>query len=224
MFTARFQAFVRRNAQRLVGGFTKLGITPNQITVAGLGLTFVAAILVGSGALLAAGLVLAFSASFDVLDGALARASSRMYPYGAFLDSATDRYAESAVYIGLAFYFSQMGPTGRWPLIGSVLALVGSFQVSYVRARAQSLGFSCDSGLFARPERVVAMVAGLVIAGAVPGWGQVLNWVVYGLALLTNLTALQRINEVWQQARAQRRTAARDQAAVRGSGASKSLP
>ena len=201
MFTTRFQAWVRRNAQRLARFVSRLPITPNQVTVAGTLFTFGAAVLVGFGHLVWAGIVLALSGTFDILDGALARASKRSYPYGAFLDSTFDRYSEGAIYIGLAVYFlNQGGRWMRWEVLGCMLALAGSFLVSYVRARAQSLGFKCDSGIFARPERVVATVAGLVLP--IPG---ILPAVVGLLAVLTNFTAVQRILEVWGQARAQRR-------------------
>lgn len=201
MFTTRFQAWVRRNAQRLARFVSRLPITPNQVTVAGTLFTFGAAVLVGFGHLVWAGIVLALSGTFDILDGALARATKRSYPYGAFLDSTFDRYSEGAIYIGLAVYFlNQGGRWMRWEVLGCMLALAGSFLVSYVRARAQSLGFKCDSGIFARPERVVATVAGLVLP--IPG---ILPAVVGLLAVLTNFTAVQRILEVWGQARAQRR-------------------
>lgn len=204
MFTSRFQAWVRRNAQRFATAARRLPVTPNQITVAGMLATFVAATLAGFGNLLAAGLVLAFAGTFDILDGALARATKRMYPFGAFLDSSTDRYSEGAIYLGLAaFYLGHPGPETRVKVLAVFAALAGSYLVSYVRARAQSLGFVCDSGLFARPERVVATVAGLVLAGVGLGWA--LDWVVYLLAVLTNITAVQRINEVYRQARAHRR-------------------
>ena len=198
MFTTRFQQWVRRRAQAMAGWLAKLPITPNQITVAGMLVVFAAAALVADGHLLLGGVVLAFGASFDIFDGALARVTKRSYPYGAFLDSTTDRYAEAAVYIGLAAYYVGQ-PNPRPAVLGVLLALVGSMSVSYVRARAQSLGFRCDSGLFARPERIVATIAGLVFGG----W--VLFLVIWALVLLTNLTALQRILEVWRQARAQRR-------------------
>jgi CDP-diacylglycerol--glycerol-3-phosphate 3-phosphatidyltransferase len=83
-------------------------------------------------------------------------------------------------------------------VLATLAALAGSLLVSYVRARAQSLGFTCDSGVFARPERVVVTVIGLIFGG------YVLYAVVFLLAFLTNLTALQRIREVWLQGRAQR--------------------
>jgi CDP-diacylglycerol--glycerol-3-phosphate 3-phosphatidyltransferase len=133
----------------------------------------------------------------------LARSTHTSYPYGAFLDSTLDRYSEGAIYIGLAAYFvSAGGPYQRWLVLATFAALAGSFLVSYVRARAQSLGFTCESGIFARPERVVVTVIGLVFSGVLGGW--VLYTVVFLLAVLTNLTALQRIREVWLQGRAQR--------------------
>ena len=104
---------------------------------------------------------------------------------------------EAAVYIALAAYYVGQ-PNPQPAVLGVLLALVGSMSVSYVRARAQSLGFKCDSGLFARPERIVATIVGLVFGG----W--VLFIVIWALAILTNLTALQRVIEVWRQARALR--------------------
>ena len=208
MFTTRFQAWVRRNAQRMARLLGRLPITPNQVTVAGTTFTFVAAALAGLGQLRPAGIVLALSGTFDIVDGALARATKRSYPYGAFLDSTFDRYSEGAIYIGVAAYFlAHADRFMRWEVLACMLALAGSFLVSYVRARAQSLGFRCDSGIFARPERVVVTVAGLVI-----GVWWLLFAVVVLLAVLTNVTAVQRILEVWAQARAQRR-AAREAAA-----------
>jgi CDP-diacylglycerol--glycerol-3-phosphate 3-phosphatidyltransferase len=201
VFTTRFQAWVRRNAQRIARLLGRLPITPNQVTVAGTLLTFGAAVLAGLGHLRLAGIVLAISGTFDILDGALARATKRSYPYGAFLDSTFDRYSEGAIYIGVAAYFlNHADGYMRWEVLACLLALAGSFLVSYVRARAQSLGFECDSGVFARPERVVVTVAGLVV-----GVWWILFLVVVALAVLTNVTAAQRILEVWAQARAQRR-------------------
>ena len=204
MFTSRFQAWVRRNAERVAAALARSGVTPNQVTIAGMLATFVAGALAGFGYLVPAGLVLAFSGSFDILDGALARATKRMYPYGAFLDSTTDRYSEVAVYLGIAAYFlGHHSRFGSATVVAVFAALAGSLLVSYVRARAQSLGFQCDSGLFARPERVVATVIGL-LAGP-----PVLDVLVFLLALLTNLTVIQRINEVYVQARVQRRAVER---------------
>ncbi|HEV3101083.1 MAG TPA: CDP-alcohol phosphatidyltransferase family protein [Candidatus Dormibacteraeota bacterium] len=212
MFTTRFEAWVRRHAEALMSALQRLPVTPNQITIIGTALTFVAAVLVAAGHLLLGGIVLAFAGTFDILDGALARSTGRSYPYGAFLDSTLDRYSEGAMYLGLIAYFvSAGGPLERWLVVATGAALAGSFLVSYVRARAQSLGFTCETGLFARPERVVVTVVGLVLGGVV------LTAVVFLLAALTNLTALQRIREVWLQGRAQRLAREREAAqAIRG--------
>jgi CDP-diacylglycerol---glycerol-3-phosphate 3-phosphatidyltransferase len=199
MFTTRFEAWVRRRAEALIAAVGRVPLTPNQVTVVGLMLTFVAATLVAFGQLRWAGVVLIFAGTCDILDGALARSTHTSYTYGAFLDSTLDRYSEAAIYVGLAAYFVGMGgPLQRWLVLATLAALAGSMLVSYVRARAQSLGFTCDSGLFARPERVVVTVVGLIFGG------YVLYAVVFLLAVLTNLTALQRIREVWLQGRAQR--------------------
>lgn len=199
MFTTRFEAWVRRSAERLLAALGRMPLTPNQVTVIGFGLTCIAAGLAAFGHLRWAGVVLIFAGTCDILDGALARTTHASYPYGAFLDSTLDRYSEGVVYLGLAAYFVSMdGPLQRWLVLATLAALAGSFLVSYVRARAQSLGFTCESGLFARPERVVLTVIGLIFGG------YVLYAVVILLAVVTNVTALQRIREVWLQGRAQR--------------------
>jgi CDP-diacylglycerol--glycerol-3-phosphate 3-phosphatidyltransferase len=168
MFTTRFEAWGRRHAERLMSAISRLPVTPNQITVIGTAITFLAALLVAMGQLRWGGVVLAIGGTFDILDGALARSTRRSYPYGAFLDSTLDRYSEGAMYIGLAAYFSTVGGNiGRWLVIATAAALAGSFLVSYVRARAQSLGFTCETGVFARPERVVVTVVGLIFGGVV---------------------------------------------------------
>src|SRR3977135_3603891 len=203
MFTTRFEAWVRRKAEALMSAIGRVPLTPNQVTVVGVMLTFVAAGLIAFGHLQWAGAVLIVAGTCDILDGALARSTNASYPYGAFLDSTLDRYSEGAIYVGLAAYFVSMGgPLQRWLLLATLAGLAGSMLVSYVRARAQSLGFTCDSGLFARPERVVVTVIGLIFSGVLGGY--VLYAVVFLLAVVTNLTALQRIREVWLQGRAQR--------------------
>ena len=193
MFTQRFQDWVRRAARRLVTAIHLRGITPNVLTLTGLAVTVAAAVLIGLGWLIPGGLVLLFAGLFDILDGAVARVTNRVGRYGAFLDSTTDRYAEVVTYAALLYHFiSRSG--GELPAMLVIIALGGSLLVSYVRARAQSLGFTCDGGLLARPERVVITVIGLVVPPLlVPAL-----WV---LAVLTNLTALQRIRLVWREAR-----------------------
>ena len=210
MFTQKFQAWVRRWAERAVGVFRDSPITPNMLTLFGLLITGVGALLVATGHLLTGGLVLAFAGFFDIFDGALARAAGKVYRYGAFLDSTVDRYSEGVVYLGILIYFLDQHD-GLRPIM-VLIALAGSFLVSYVRARAQSLGFTCDVGILARPERVVIIVAGLLLESFHLNIGlSPLTLALLILAVGTNFTAVQRVWVVWQQnreeLRAQRRPA-----------------
>jgi CDP-diacylglycerol--glycerol-3-phosphate 3-phosphatidyltransferase len=205
MFTQKFQAWVRGWAERAVGVFRESPLTPNMLTLFGLLITGAGALLVALGLLLPGGVVLAIAGFFDVFDGALARAAGKVYRYGAFLDSTVDRYSEGVVYLGILIYF--LDRHDGWRPIVVLVALAGSFLVSYVRARAQSLGFTCDAGILARPERVVIIVAGLLlesmglrIGGATP-----LTVALVILAIGTNFTAVQRVWEVWQQNRVELR-------------------
>jgi CDP-diacylglycerol--glycerol-3-phosphate 3-phosphatidyltransferase len=201
MFTQKFQAWVRRWAERAVGVFRDSPITPNMLTLFGLFITGVGALLVALGQLLPGGIVLAFAGFFDIFDGALARAAGKVYRYGAFLDSTVDRYSEGVVYLGILIYFLNHHDGFR-PII-VLIALAGSYLVSYVRARAQSLGFTCDAGILARPERVVIIVAGLILQsfGVRSGIWTPLTIALLILAVGTNFTAVQRVWEVWQQNR-----------------------
>ncbi|MGI8608345.1 MAG: CDP-alcohol phosphatidyltransferase family protein [Candidatus Dormibacteria bacterium] len=198
MFTSQFQAWVRGLALRAAARLRSLPITPNQLTLSGLLVTVAAAVLVAMDHPFIGGLTLLFAGVFDIFDGALARASNRSYAYGAFLDSTTDRFSEGAVMVGLLLYFQHhavyIGP------VLVVLATTGSLLVSYVRARAQSLGFTCDGGLLARPERVLLTVLGLLLT---PLTSTGLLMIVLFLAVFTNLTAIQRVWIVWRQSRAQ---------------------
>ncbi len=207
MFTQKFQAWVRKWAERLVSVFRDSPLTPNMLTLFGLVITAAGATVLGLGQLFIAGVILLFAGLFDIFDGALARASGKVYRYGAFLDSTVDRYSEGLIYLGLLVFFR--GKTLQTVLV--LLALAGSFLVSYVRARAQSLGFSCDVGVLARPERVVIIVAGLLLDPLLPigGYHVGLTLALVVLAVGTNFTAVQRVWVVWQQnrdeLRAQRR-------------------
>lgn len=196
MFTTRFQAWVRRIALRLAARMQKLPVTPNQLTVLGFLITCVAAVLIALDHPFYGGLVLLFAGIFDIFDGALARASGRSYAYGAFLDSTTDRFSEGVVMVGLLILFERHGIALGPVLV--LLAMAGSFLVSYVRARAQALGFTADGGLLARPERVLLTVVGLLLTPAHIGG---LLTVVAILAIFTNFTVIQRVWFVWRQSR-----------------------
>ncbi|HVA20997.1 MAG TPA: CDP-alcohol phosphatidyltransferase family protein [Candidatus Micrarchaeia archaeon] len=194
MFSSRLQSFVRGGVGRAVAALGPLNLSPNVLTVIGLGITLAAAVLIALDQLLAAGVVLLLAGSFDLLDGAVARVTGKVHRYGAFLDSTADRYGEGATYLGLLYLFLVHRHRELEPFLIAA-ALAGSFLVSYVRARAQSLGFTCDGGWFGRPERVVVTAIGLIT-----GQVTIVLWV---LAILTNVTAGQRVLTVWRQYRAQ---------------------
>jgi CDP-diacylglycerol--glycerol-3-phosphate 3-phosphatidyltransferase len=196
LFSRLLQRSVRAGAQRFANFAQLVRVSPNVLTLVGLGITAAAAVLIALGMLLPAGLVMLLAGSFDILDGAVARASGKTHSYGAFLDSTADRYGEGIVYLGLLYLFLVREHQDLQVFLVAA-ALLGSLLVSYVRARAQSLGFTCDVGWFARPERVVITAVGLLI--------NQMTIVVWILAVATNATALQRVHAVWTQYRVQLR-------------------
>jgi CDP-diacylglycerol--glycerol-3-phosphate 3-phosphatidyltransferase len=177
--------------------FTALGLSPNALTLIGLLITAISSVFIGFGMLPLGGAILLLAAGFDILDGAVARVTGKVYRYGAFLDSTTDRYCEGFTAMALLSYylFAAPGKHSLEPML-VISAMLGSLLVSYIRARAQSLGFSCEGGMMARPERVVLTVIGLLLPGLL------LVPVLWLLAVFTNVTAVQRIFMVWRQARA----------------------
>ena len=164
-----------------------------MLSIIGLAGNATAAYLVIREALLAAGIVyLAFSA-FDLVVGAVARATGRASPFGAVLDAVFDRVSEAIVVGACAWYFGERGEYVQAAL--AYAALFGSVAVSYMRARAEVAGLPMREGLFRRQERVVLLGAGLLANG--------LTAVIWPLAILANLTALQRF---WLIARGLRST------------------
>lgn len=167
-------------------------LSPNAFTILGLLFNIVVAVILGTGNLLLGGIVAIIAGLFDMLDGAVARVTDQITVFGGFFDSTLDRYAESAVYFGLLVYFIN-NDAGSTAVLLTFATIVGSIMVSYTRARAEAAGISASVGWFARPERVVVLAVFLIVGQ--PLWGL---WI---LAILTNLTAFQRIFHVWQTTR-----------------------
>jgi phosphatidylglycerophosphate synthase len=159
------------------------GVTPNALTLTGLAVNLAAAFAYYGGFWVAGGLVILFAGLFDMLDGAVARAGGRESPVGAFLDSVTDRYSDFIVFAGIAGHFAASGDVWRTLLVLAVI--LGAFQVSYVRARAELVIPECAVGLMERPERIV-----LLAAGSLSGYVDASLW---ALAVLSHLTAIYRI-------------------------------
>ncbi len=188
----------RSLASRSVTSLARTGVTPNVLTATGVSLCLAAAVLVpfeNHGTLLffwlAAGIFVVGSL-LDILDGALARVGGTPTPSGAFIDSTTDRVGEGAMLAAIALVFARHGR--EWAVVLAVAAVVGSFLVSYTRARAEALGLRGDVGLGSRAERVVLITAGLVFAP----WGG-LPWAIVVLAATAWLTVVQRILHVRTQ-------------------------
>jgi CDP-diacylglycerol--glycerol-3-phosphate 3-phosphatidyltransferase len=166
------------------------GISPNGITLIGFALTVAVAFLLAMGYFPLAGALLIVAAFFDGIDGALARLLNRVTRFGAFLDSTTDRFSEAALFLGLLIYYYGQGAGVE--VILCYMTIIGSLMVSYTRARAEGLGIPLREGLFTRLERMVALIAGLLLSPWVPLW-----FALGLLAVLSNFTALQRIWLVW---------------------------
>jgi CDP-diacylglycerol--glycerol-3-phosphate 3-phosphatidyltransferase len=187
----------RRLADPVVRLLGRLGVTPDQVTFVGLALSLGAAVAVGMGRFGLATILLLLGSVCDMLDGGLARLSGKGSRFGAFLDSTVDRYAELGLFVGYAVYFADQGT----PLDVAVVcvAAAGSILVSYARARAEGLGIDCNVGLMERPERLVVLILATALGPVV------LLWALRLLAVLTHLTALQRIRHVHGRLRSEAR-------------------
>lgn len=165
-------------------------VTPNSLTLIGLVTNGMAAGAIATKHFLLGGFLILFSGLFDLLDGALARLTRKATPFGALLDSTADRVSEAVLFLGLLVVFVRESSVFEVLLI--FLAMIGSFLISYIRARAEGLGVECQVGLFSRAERVIVLALGLIF-----------NQVLIALAILVGLsffTVGQRLVYVWQQA------------------------
>ncbi len=173
--------------------FNRLGILPNTMTLIGLAGTVIGAILVALGYITVGGIVIMIMGLVDSLDGTMARLRGMPSDFGAFVDSVTDRYSELVIYGGLLYYFLQKGDMVS--LLGVYLAASGSVLVSYIRARAASLGMDTKVGFMGRLERYLVLAPSLILS--IPEYG------VWIIAVLANVTAIQRILDVRRQAHEQ---------------------
>ncbi|HZP56568.1 MAG TPA: CDP-alcohol phosphatidyltransferase family protein [Dehalococcoidia bacterium] len=178
----------------VVAPLAAIGVTPNMISVAGFAGNVLAGVLAAGGHFLPAGIVMLGASALDLLDGALARRTGTVTRFGAVFDSVLDRLSEAAVLAGLLFHYTDVGGHGQESLL-IYAAVVGSILVSYVRARAEGEGLQLREGLFTRAERVILLAAALIV-----GHGVVL-WALWVLAVMSNLTAAQRVFTVWQKLR-----------------------
>ena len=169
----------------------RLGVHPNTVTILGLMLQVGVAVVFGLGYLRLGGWLLLVVAPIDALDGALARALGKQSRFGAFLDSTLDRMADAVLILGLTAYYLQQGASLAVTLL--LISLVAAMLVSYVRARAEALGFSCKVGLLTRMERIL-------LIGVLSGLGLPLV-MIWALTVLSVFTVFQRIVHIYTLSR-----------------------
>lgn len=178
-------------------GLAATPLSPDAVTYIGVGLQGVVAVLIVQGRLLAAGLLAILAGLADALDGALAKAKGRTSKWGAFLDSSTDRLADALYFVPIAWLYGVSPDVSERyseaTALLALIALVGSFLVSYAKARAEALGFDCNVGIAERAERLIVIILSLIF--------DVVFWGVALLAAATTVTFLQRVWHVRQRSR-----------------------
>jgi CDP-diacylglycerol--glycerol-3-phosphate 3-phosphatidyltransferase len=184
-------------------GMGRIGLTPDGLTLIGFGITVVGAILLGAQQWLIGGLVVFIGGVFDMFDGTLARATGKVSPLGAFMDSVFDRWGEAIVYLGIVVGGAQAGSDAV--VILAAAALGAAFMVSYTRAKSEGLGFTAGTGMAAigvmpREIRLVILSLGLVVAG-IAGDLFVLQLALGIIAIGATITVIQRILHVRSQAK-----------------------
>jgi CDP-diacylglycerol--glycerol-3-phosphate 3-phosphatidyltransferase len=170
--------------------FNRLGIFPNTMTLLGLAGNIVGAVLIALGHMTIGGIVVLVMGLLDTLDGTMARLRGMPSDFGAFTDSVSDRYSELVIFGGLLYFYSQKGDL--LSVVAIYLAASGSVLVSYVRARAAALGMDTKVGTLSRFERYLVLAPALILNIPMVG--------VWIIAILANITALQRILDVRRQA------------------------
>ncbi len=168
----------------IVSFLTAQGISPTQLTLAGAALSLLTGVIYAKGYLFLGGVMLFIAGAADLLDGPLARSTGKASPFGAFLDSVVDRYSDFFVFAGLATYFIRNGEI-FWFFV-TLGILLGSFVISYTKARAENFIKACGVGIFGRSERILLLIAGTLVF-------PLLKLILLVLVVGTHATALQRI-------------------------------
>jgi phosphatidylglycerophosphate synthase len=193
---------IRKVFEPIALGLGRLGLTPNGLTLIGFGITVIGAILLGFQQWLIGGIVVFLGGVFDMFDGTLARATGKVGPLGAFMDSVFDRWGEAIVYLGIIWggVLSGSDPVA----ILAAAAMGAAFMVSYTRAKSEGLGFTAGTGMAAvglmpREIRLVILSLGLILAGVAANLA-ILEIALGIIALGATITVIQRIVHVRQQA------------------------
>jgi CDP-diacylglycerol--glycerol-3-phosphate 3-phosphatidyltransferase len=196
----RFRGLSAKLLGPLVRSLLRMGVSPDLVTVLGtVGVVLAALVCFPQGWLWQGVLVVTVFVLSDMLDGQMAKVSGKASAWGAFLDSTSDRLGDAAVFGGILLYFTYQRDSTLWAAV-ALAGLVFGQWTSYVKARAESLGFTCSGGLAARADRLVIILAGTLVAGL--GVPYVLEVAVSLLAVASMITVIQRILQVRRQAEA----------------------
>ncbi|MEI7604844.1 MAG: CDP-alcohol phosphatidyltransferase [Chloroflexota bacterium] len=196
LLTGDERARIKRIGEPIALFLGRLGFSPDALTLIGFSIVLFAAAAAAAGNWVLAALILIAGTLFDGLDGTLARATNRVRPFGAFLDSSLDRASEAVIYAGItagaAMSTTTLSGSGHLEVIGlATLALGTGSLVSYVRARGEGLGVIADNGLAQRGERAAMLIIGLLAGGLINA-----TWLAGALALIcvtSTITVVQRV-------------------------------
>jgi CDP-diacylglycerol--glycerol-3-phosphate 3-phosphatidyltransferase len=174
-----------RTIEPAISFLARHNVSPNAITTVGTLLTIAAGVVYATGHIMTAGWLMGVTAFFDVVDGEVARRTGRSTVFGAFYDSTLDRVADGALMAGLTvFYATNVAHHNIYMVVICLLGMIGTFVVSYTRARAESLGIDAKVGVMQRPERIVLLSAPQAFFGLF--WN---GWVLIGIIILLSVTA-----------------------------------
>ena len=194
MFDGNFRTNVDKELDTIGIGLSRIGITANALTLAGIIISAIGALVIGQGNLFLGFIFLILTGLPDALDGAVAKASGTSSVRGAFFDSVSDRVTDIFLFSGIAWYLASNEP-GRIMMLP--VAVMGSAMlISYQRAKAESLGFDAKGGIMERAERFIVLALGLIFS-------DILIPVLWVMLILTLVTVMQRFLKVWKQATAQ---------------------
>lgn len=194
MFDGNFRTNVDKVLDPIGIGLSRIGITANALTLAGIIISAIGALIIGQGNLFLGFIFLILTGLPDALDGAVAKASGTSSVRGAFFDSVSDRVTDIFLFSGIAWYLASNEP-GRIMMLP--VAVMGSAMlISYQRAKAESLGFDAKGGIMERAERFIVLALGLLFS-------DILIPVLWVMLILTLVTVMQRFLKVWKQATAQ---------------------
>lgn len=200
MFTAFFRAIFIRLLEPFSRWLARVGVTPNAITVVGtLGTIACSVIFLARGWWMTGSLAIWGLTMFDALDGLVARVGGMSSRFGAVLDSTCDRFADAAVFGGIAWYFAVHGQ--RWMLLAALLCLVLGSITSYIRSRAEAAGFSCRVGIAERTDRLIIVLTGTGLSGDPFHWPYLQAIALWLLVAASTITVGQRLATVYQQAK-----------------------